>query len=627
MQKKTRKQNFYLITVISLTLFGVLIAVLLSAAQFYYDQHKILENFRIYSKSEYQYKRTVLDSFLKHKDNILKALKQGLILNDYLREQNTGTTARLYSTFNAIVYANDAIDQMRLIDVDGYEQVRVERRTVDSQTTEIIRVTGDNLQYKGDRYYFQEGIKADIDQVWHSKLDLNIENGKIEIPYKPTFRMVSPVYLGGELKGALVMNLAMKGMIDMLVRSDNFDVYLVDSDAEIVFSFPGSPCWSKYLECDSDIGSILPEQYNNILSYSSYEDSDFSMYSLIKSFRNNEGIRLLMVPKENFKNYITNSHISAAGITIIFALLITLPLSWLISIVPSRIQSKLFTAYENLKRLNNTLDENVAILETDSNGTIKKASSKFYEMMGYDTDDIINKDISIIYHPNMDSDLNEHILTAVKDGSKWKGSVQNSTKDDKLMWTRQTSAPVYTATNDLLGITSTFQNITEAVLIEQMSVTDSLTGLNNRRKTDQIINDLFSRWTRYGSVFSVVLLDIDHFKKVNDTYGHLIGDEVLKKTALLLKNSTRETDFVGRWGGEEFIIVSVENDLDSTYMLAEKIRKTIEKSDFHPVEKLTISLGVAHIKPDNDITTLFRKADEALYASKSNGRNRTTLAE
>lgn len=627
MQKKTRKQNFYLITVISLTLFGVLIAVLLSAAQFYYDQHKILENFRIYSKSEYQYKRTVLDSFLKHKDNILKALKQGLILNDYLREQNTGTTARLYSTFNAIVYANDDIDQMRLIDVDGYEQIRVERRTVDSQTTEIIRVTGDNLQYKGDRYYFQEGIKADIDQVWHSKLDLNIEYGKIEIPYKPTFRMVSPVYLGGELKGALVMNLKMQNMIDMLVRSDNFDVYLVDSDAEIVFSFPGSPCWSKYLECDSDIGSILPEQYNNILSYSSYEDSDFSMYSLIKSFRNNEGIRLLMVPKENFKNYITNSHISAAGITIIFALLITLPLSWLISIVPSRIQSKLFTAYENLKRLNNTLDENVAILETDSNGTIKKASSKFYEMMGYDTNDIINKDISIIYHPNMDSDLNEHILTAVKDGSKWKGSVQNSTKDDKLMWTRQTSAPVYTATNDLLGITSTFQNITEAVLIEQMSVTDSLTGLNNRRKTDQIINDLFSRWTRYGSVFSVVLLDIDHFKKVNDTYGHLIGDEVLKKTALLLKNSTRETDFVGRWGGEEFIIVSVENDLDSTYMLAEKIRKTIEKSDFHPVEKLTISLGVAHIKPDNDITTLFRKADEALYASKSNGRNRTTLAE
>jgi diguanylate cyclase (GGDEF)-like protein len=158
--------------------------------------------------------------------------------------------------------------------------------------------------------------------------------------------------------------------------------------------------------------------------------------------------------------------------------------------------------------------------------------------------------------------------------------------------------------------------------LERLSVTDRLTGLFNRLKLDQVLDDEMNRHQRYASTFSVLLLDIDKFKAVNDTWGHTVGDEVLVSFARLLTAETRDVDIVGRWGGEEFLIVCIDTDRDGALAVAEKLRAAIAAHEFPTIGRKTASIGVACIRKGDTITDLIARADTALYRAKEAGRNR-----
>lgn len=145
-------------------------------------------------------------------------------------------------------------------------------------------------------------------------------------------------------------------------------------------------------------------------------------------------------------------------------------------------------------------------------------------------------------------------------------------------------------------------------LLKRLSITDKLTGLNNRIKIDE--------------VFSVILIDIDHFKKVNDTYGYPVGDEVLKDFASILKKSARITDVVGRWGGEEFMKIASETDSVGATKFATTIKKSINEHEFPKVGKITASFGLTQISIGDSLEEVVNRADLALYNAKETGRNR-----
>ena len=136
------------------------------------------------------------------------------------------------------------------------------------------------------------------------------------------------------------------------------------------------------------------------------------------------------------------------------------------------------------------------------------------------------------------------------------------------------------------------------------------------------------RAQRYDLALSLIMIDLDHFKEFNDTYGHLEGDGLLRKIAQILKSSLRETDLVARYGGEEFSVILPETDKEGASIAAERVRKTISEQTFGEVgAKMTISLGVASYPDDACLRAdLIRQADEALYRAKREGRNRTCLA-
>ena len=161
--------------------------------------------------------------------------------------------------------------------------------------------------------------------------------------------------------------------------------------------------------------------------------------------------------------------------------------------------------------------------------------------------------------------------------------------------------------------------------LEVLYITDRLTGLFNRHKLDSVVSDELNRAKRYNHTFGIILIDIDYFKSVNDTFGHQVGDTVLVEIANILKANTRNTDTVGRWGGEEFLIVVPQTDELKIKKIAEALRSAIESHTFTTVGKKTASFGVTVFQKNDTIELMLNRADEALYKVKASGRNQVCL--
>lgn len=166
--------------------------------------------------------------------------------------------------------------------------------------------------------------------------------------------------------------------------------------------------------------------------------------------------------------------------------------------------------------------------------------------------------------------------------------------------------------------------------LAKLSMTDRLTGLLNRGTWENLVDAEYERFRRYGQATSLVMFDIDHFKPVNDTYGHLAGDEVIRHTAEVTRNNIRQSDSAGRYGGEEFGIILPETDAESARVICERIREAIENSTVSTTAgdiRYTVSMGIAQLTetPENYMQWM-QKADEALYKAKESGRNKVVIS-
>lgn len=160
----------------------------------------------------------------------------------------------------------------------------------------------------------------------------------------------------------------------------------------------------------------------------------------------------------------------------------------------------------------------------------------------------------------------------------------------------------------------------------KLSETDTLTGLDNRRVLHQKLSQSILLSERYRFPLSIIMIDIDHFKMINDTHGHLVGDEALVALSATLQKSIRSSDFVGRFGGEEFLVGLSHTDLENAHMVAEKIRTTVQAMEFSNAGlHATISCGIAMLIANEGMNGLISRADKALYRAKTEGRNCTRI--
>ncbi|MCW4150403.1 GGDEF domain-containing protein [Halomonas sp. 18H] len=185
--------------------------------------------------------------------------------------------------------------------------------------------------------------------------------------------------------------------------------------------------------------------------------------------------------------------------------------------------------------------------------------------------------------------------------------------------------------HDAITLVLTQRDVTDQVeneaQLKRLATTDMLTGLVNRSQFDTMLKSELSRQDRYARPLSLIMLDIDYFKDINDRYGHDVGDQVLVEIANLLKGNLRQVDYCARWGGEEFMLLAPETPLEHAVLLADKIRCVINTASLPTSGPITASFGVVEAQPQEAVKSIMKRVDDALYVAKEKGRDQVSPIE
>lgn len=296
----------------------------------------------------------------------------------------------------------------------------------------------------------------------------------------------------------------------------------------------------------------------------------------------------------------------------------------------------------------------VSVLITDIHGNIEYVNPRFTNLTGYGLDEVIGKNPRIVQSGNTSLETYDEMWKTIRSGKVWRGEVWNKKKNGAPYCEVEIIAPVIDNEGVIVNYIAIKEDVTaqkesdaklrEAYgrLEEQMkeiqglqdelreqAIRDPLTGLHNRHYLKEVLGRELSRAMRERYVISFMLLDIDHFKLVNDTYGHAAGDAVLKELADYLAEFTRTGDIVCRYGGEEFLVAFPNTKEQDAFLIADRLRQSIQESPFyvkHDAISITISAGISEFPTHGQYEALILEAtDKALYHAKNNGRNQVAL--
>jgi len=616
------QKNFKLVFTLYFIVFGLVIALFGSLVGYKLQLINIKD--RIDKSAEevsFIKKNNTLKPDIDKLNTLLLALSTDKILHEYLISPNQKNKTFAQDIFYTVSMSDSNIMQARFIDASGKEQIRIDRSNASSLP---FVVTNSDLQNKSGREYFQIVSKMKSDTFWYSKIDLNIEHDKIEVPYRPTYRVATPIYINKKFKGIVIINVLMNDILAKISKSTVFDHYIIDKEGNYIIHPDERLSCSKYTGSNAKLIDDFPSEASKILSGASKGET-FYAYTLDEIFNNDDDVRLILKPKAAYINELFNSNIKTSILVIIISIFLSVPLAIYASIAPSKLQKALLISNSELKRFADIIDKYVVTATTKTNSIITAVSSAYEKLSGYSKEELIGQKINIINHPDTPKKVYKELWSAIEKGNEWKGELQNKDKNGDSYWVEQNIISIKDENNNISSYMSVEVDITAKKELEIISTIDRLTNIANRRKLDEYLSLEAETAQRYDRPLSLFMIDIDHFKKVNDTYGHQIGDYALQSVAKLLKDNIRNTDIVGRFGGEEFMVICPETDQHAASVLAEKLRLEINNYHFETINHITISIGVAQIQNTNTISEWIERADKALYRAKGEGRNQVAV--
>ncbi len=289
-------------------------------------------------------------------------------------------------------------------------------------------------------------------------------------------------------------------------------------------------------------------------------------------------------------------------------------------------QEKLETIQSEMKVIVQAIEQtNEMVRITDKDAIITYVNDAVISETGYTKEELIGQKSSIFKSGKQDESFYKNLWDMVLSGNIYKNVIINKRKDGTLYHEEQTITPVFDEQNNL-SFVSTGHDISERIEVEKklhtLATRDTLTGVYNRYSLNKEIDINIKKYERYEDIFGLLMLDIDHFKNVNDTYGHDVGDLVLKELCSVIENLIRETDVFGRWGGEEFLLILPKTNKDEAISIATRIKNIIEEHKFDYIPQVTVSIGVSVYNQSIKKEIFLKDVDDALYKAKSTGRNR-----
>ncbi|MDR5900453.1 diguanylate cyclase [Halomonas vilamensis] len=273
-----------------------------------------------------------------------------------------------------------------------------------------------------------------------------------------------------------------------------------------------------------------------------------------------------------------------------------------------------------------------SVVITDANGNIEYVNQAFERYTGYMRDAVIGQNPRLLQSGHHSAQFYRNMWDILTSGDTFRDTFLDQTRDGTCRYVEQTISPIKDEQGHIIRYVSVGKDVTQRVMYEQelerLAHTDTLTGLANRLSFERYSALEMARSRRYQRPLSLIMLDIDYFKPVNDIHGHDVGDQVLVKFANVLRENLRITDLCARWGGEEFIVLVPETTLAQALQLAEKLREAVAATAFPVVgQQISASFGVIESRRDELMLQMIKRADLALYQAKTAGRNQVMAVE
>lgn len=266
-----------------------------------------------------------------------------------------------------------------------------------------------------------------------------------------------------------------------------------------------------------------------------------------------------------------------------------------------------------------------AIFITNANGVIEFVNQGFEAITGYSMPEVIGRTPAVLKSGKHDEEYYRQLWQSLKAGETFRATLVNRHKNGQLIHCEETVSPVRGRDGEITHFVSIIKDLSDRVYRErnlrQQATQDALTGLLNRRAGELQLESACFSAREESQPFCIIFADIDHFKSINDTWGHPAGDTVLQSVASHLRAGVRTTDSVVRWGGEEFVMILHRCELAAAMEQAERLRERMARTPQPEVGQVTLSMGVAEIQEGEALAELIARADKALYQAKSEGRN------
>lgn len=287
-------------------------------------------------------------------------------------------------------------------------------------------------------------------------------------------------------------------------------------------------------------------------------------------------------------------------------------------------------AEEQIQTLSQIVEQTDDIIKmTDTDGVLTYVNDAFVANSGYTRRQVIGKKPTFLKSGKHEDSFYSELWETITQGNVFKAVLINRKKDGSLYHEEQTITPILNKNNEIIGYVSMGKDISERIKMEEklslLATTDKLTGINNRHRFEELFSSEIIRSQRYTKAMGIIMFDVDRFKSINDTYGHDVGDYVLKTISDVIQFNIRQTDIFARWGGEEFIILTPETIGKDVEHLAEKLRHALEQYSFETVGMVTASFGVTLYQDKETKEEMLKRVDQAMYQAKQDGRNRVVV--
>ncbi len=604
--------------------------------------------------------------------NDITYLSRQSALRDAIKKKTPESLNHLAEDFQNFVISNRVYNQARWIDPAGMETLRV-----DFADGKAWRIPQDQLQNKGARYYFTDSIKLKAGEIYVSPLDLNIEGDSIEIPFKPMIRFATPIRNEiGQPAGIVILNYLAQNLLDafatatvnaaahiMLLNADGFWLVSPNSDDQWGFMFK-RPDKSLAVR-DPEAWKIINNSEAGQIEIQSGFWTWTTVHTLLEGQVSSSGAAeaaaassemlgadpsiwkvVAHLPKPKLTSIRQMIILRTAVIAALFILILAYFSSSLSKAWETQLKAEnrarqannaLQAALDEIDRANQGLAEQLGryriIIDAttdgfavlDAKGHILEHNRALPEMLGMNDIQLPAGNLNDLHCPDNNNTLLPALQATIKNKThRWEGILCKTNG-------KQINVDISAAHDPGLGIMAFIRNISQRKKLEaelqKLATTDPLTELPNRRYVMQRMEQELDRLKRMGGLpSSLLMLDIDHFKSVNDSFGHATGDEVLRAFADLLKRSLRKTDLAGRIGGEEFVVMLTGTGTENALTFAGKLLQQTAELEIACGKKMihfTVSIGVTLMTATDATTDItLARADKALYAAKDNGRNR-----